>query len=463
MATRRDQLQSYQFMTQRVVSAFVMRETDPKQSPLRRGIGALFGGLMIAIVAGAAVGIYGLLTKVGSDNWKTDGSVVIEKETGASFVYLQGQLHPALNYASALLAAGKPGSPLFRVAGSSLAEVPRGVTVGIPGAPNSLPPADKRVGFPWTLCAIPGTDNTGRPTNTVALALSASPTGERRLGDEGLLVRDANLDLTYLVWHGRRYLVQEPRTVVPALFGAVSTVPAGTAWLNALPAGADIAPIAISSRGSASAATRGRRIGDVLVAQTGSGPQHYLVFNDGLAPITLLQYAILASQSATQTAPIAVSEATALPRSSRLSQPAGETAPPTSPPKLATVNPNAQVCASTTAATAPPELSVGGTVPGLNTAVPTGSTSRAGTPLADRIVAPGGRVTVLKVLGTPGAYSLVTDLGIRYAVPSDVALQLLGYAPDQVVEIPSTLISLIPAGPTLDPAAALRPATTNGQ
>ena len=95
MATRRDQLQSYQFLTQRVISAFVMRETDPPQSPLRRGIGAVFAGVMVAVIVGAVFGVYGLLTKVGSNNWKVDGTVVVEKESGATFVYQGGTLHPA--------------------------------------------------------------------------------------------------------------------------------------------------------------------------------------------------------------------------------------------------------------------------------------------------------------------------------------------------------------------------------
>src|SRR5215510_10773577 len=105
MATRRDQLQSYQFLTQRVISALVMRETDPRQSPLRRGIGAVFVGLMIAVMTAAGFGVYGLLTKVGGNDWKTQGAVVVEKECGASYVYLNGKLYPALNYASALIAA----------------------------------------------------------------------------------------------------------------------------------------------------------------------------------------------------------------------------------------------------------------------------------------------------------------------------------------------------------------------
>src|SRR5690348_8776684 len=98
MASRRDQLQSYQFMTQRVISAFVMRETDPAQSPLRRGVGAVFAGLMIAVMVGAGFGVVGLITKVGSNTWKTNGAVVVEKDSGASFLYQDGVLHPMLNY-----------------------------------------------------------------------------------------------------------------------------------------------------------------------------------------------------------------------------------------------------------------------------------------------------------------------------------------------------------------------------
>src|SRR5256885_13875914 len=100
MASRRDQLQSYQFMTQPVVSAFVMRETDPAQSPLRRGVGAVFAGLMIAVMVAAGFGVAGILTKAGSNTWKTNGAAVIEKETGASLLYQEGVLHPMLNYAS---------------------------------------------------------------------------------------------------------------------------------------------------------------------------------------------------------------------------------------------------------------------------------------------------------------------------------------------------------------------------
>ncbi|GHJ05915.1 hypothetical protein TPA0907_02820 [Micromonospora humidisoli] len=73
------------------------------------------------------------------------------------------------------------------------------------------------------------TDDTGRTTDTVTLALAARPAGGQGVGDDGLLVKDATLGMNYLVWHGRRHLVQGSRVVVPALFGAVTPTPVGTA------------------------------------------------------------------------------------------------------------------------------------------------------------------------------------------------------------------------------------------
>lgn len=462
MATRRDQLQSYQFMTQRVISAFVMRETDPAQSPLRRGVGAVFGGLMVAILVAAGFGIYGLLNKIGSSKWKTEGAVVIEKETGASFVYVGGVLYPTLNYASAMLAAGRPNPVVFPVAGNSLGGVPRGNTIGIPGAPNSLPAVAKRVGMPWSVCAMPGTGGSGQANSTVGLAVSEAPTGAVKLTDEGLLVTDSKLGLTYLVWHGRRHRVQDAKRIVPALFGAVNPAKAGTAWLNAIPAGAGIENVQVNQRGDASAAVPGRRVGDVLVAQTGSGPQPYLVFNDGLAPITALQQAILSIEKPVEPVTVTVGEVTSAPRSNRLRPPAGYAQPPNSPPKLVNPGVGDQVCAVTADAKSNPTLMVGGKVAGLDTAPRTSSSTASGVSLADRVLVPAGRIAVVRGMGSPtaesGPYYVVTDLGIKYPVPSAAVLPWLGYPPELAVDVPASLVSRIPSGPTLDPAEATKPA-----
>jgi type VII secretion protein EccB len=459
MASRTDQLQAYQFMTQRVISALVMRETDPRQSPLRRGVGAVFGGLMVAILVAAGFGIFGILTKVGSDGWKSNGAVVIEKESGASFVYLNGTLYPTLNLTSAMLASGQANPPVFRVASGSLGVAPRGNTVGIPGAPASLPTAAKRVGLPWSVCALAGADG---KTSTVALAVSLAPDGGRSLVNEGVLVKDAKSGTTYLIWHSWRHLVQSSKTLVPALFGAATAVPVGTAWLNTLSPGGDIRPITISQAGNASAAVKGRKVGDMLLAQTGSGPQYYLVFNDGLAPITELQRFILDATSPVKPIQVDLSEINGAPRSTRLNPVDGLQQPPATAPPLVRPDGGEQLCAVTNTASSPPTVWLGGTVAGLDRATPTTSSSGDGAVLADQILVPAGRVAVVRVLGGPdaqsGPYFIVTDLGIKYPVSAEPVLAMLGYAPAQAIDVPSSLMARIPTGPTLDPAAAVVPA-----
>jgi hypothetical protein len=107
---------------------------------------------------------------------------------------------------------------------------------------------------------------------------------------------------------------------------------------------------------------------------------------------------------------------------------------------------------------------MGGSIDDAGPGTVTGSTSDSGTPLADRVVVPGGHIAVVRAVEAPGAttgaYYLVTDLGLRYAVPNDNALQTLGYQPTDATNVPDGLVRRIPAGPALDPAAATRPATT---
>src|SRR5690606_16620266 len=142
---------------QRVVAALVMRETDPAQSPFRRAAGAIFAGIMVAVIVIAGFAVYGLMFPGGNLQWKAasddnNGSpvVVVEEETGATYVYQAGVLHPMENYTSAMLIGSGP----YYVSRESLADVqiPIGVRMGIPGAPDSLPSQDNLISGDWTLC-----------------------------------------------------------------------------------------------------------------------------------------------------------------------------------------------------------------------------------------------------------------------------------------------------------------------
>jgi len=463
MATRRDQLHSYQFLTQRVISAFVMRETDPQQSPLRRGVGAVFGGVMVAVLVAAGFGIYGILTKVGSDGWKTEGAVVIEKETGASFVYVGGALHPTLNFTSAKLAAGRPSTQVFRISSNSLGEVPRGNMIGIPGAPDSLPGIKKRIGLPWTICSLRGTDTAGGEVTRVRLAVGRGTTGGRGLTEnEGLLVRDSAERTTYLILRGRRHLIQDASNLVPAIFGEVPTAPVGSAWIASMPSGNEIRTINIPGLGGPSPDVPDREIGEVLTTETGAGQQHYLVFDDGVAPITPLQLAILGAETDVKREAVAVSVINGVPESRHLRRSANDAAAaPDSAPTLVPANRD-QICAVTSDGRTTPSLVIGGTVEGLDTVAPTRSASANGDLLADGVLVPSGRVATVRVLASPtagaGGYFVVTDTGTKYAVPSAEVLELLGFPAGDVIEVPTGLLLRLPTGPTLNPAEAIRAA-----
>ncbi len=125
MQTRRDHVQAYQFAMGRLASALVSGDPGRGDSPTRRSaLGSVFGvGLVVLLCAG--YGVYGLISPVAKDDWRKDGTIVLEKDTGNRYVYANGELRPVRNYASALLIAGARTAP-ETVSATSLAGVPHG-------------------------------------------------------------------------------------------------------------------------------------------------------------------------------------------------------------------------------------------------------------------------------------------------------------------------------------------------
>src|SRR6185312_11702025 len=98
MPSRQDQLHSYQFMIQRVVSALVMRETDPPRSPFRRLAGAALIGALLAALGFGGAAAYAVISPGTSTAWRDESAVIVEKETGALYVYREQRLQPVLNF-----------------------------------------------------------------------------------------------------------------------------------------------------------------------------------------------------------------------------------------------------------------------------------------------------------------------------------------------------------------------------
>ncbi|MCM3926579.1 type VII secretion protein EccB, partial [Frankia sp. AiPs1] len=121
--SRREQLQSYQFMLQRVTSAFAYHDTDPVQPAGRRLMGAGFAGVMVAVVAIAAVGVFGLLRPGDDGGWRDGRRIIVERPSGTRFVLRAGVLYPMANLTSAALAVGDTATA--KVSAGALRGVPR--------------------------------------------------------------------------------------------------------------------------------------------------------------------------------------------------------------------------------------------------------------------------------------------------------------------------------------------------
>ncbi len=330
MPSRRDQVQSYQFFVQRMTSALVAREPDPEAAPFRRLGGAGFASVMVAVLCLAAVGVYGLLRPGGATKWKEGGAVILEKETGTRYLYREGRLHPVLNYASALLAM-ETAAPTVSVSRNSLVGTPRGPRIGIPFAPDALPPASRILDGPWTLCTQPARNAAGGVVATTVLTVGRAPGGGRDPGDSALLVRDRKTDRLHLVWHDHRYEIRSEKIVLEGLtLSAEPVVEVGGAWLNALPAGEPIAPRRVADRGASSTALPDARVGQVFVVESqGGSRQYYLAERTRLVPITPLQADVVMADTETQLAypggarpyPIELAAGTAAARPRRVRRP----------------------------------------------------------------------------------------------------------------------------------------------
>lgn len=477
MASKRDQLQAYQFLVQRVTSALIIRETDPEIPPFRRpGVSAI-GSFAIAILVLAGFGVFGLIVPGGKTAWQDGSSVIVEKETGTRYVYLSGRLHPVMNYASAMLALDSPAKTKA-VSRRSLSDTPRGPLIGIAGAPDALPDPKKLLTGAWSMCSEPIPDETGTMVDQSVLMVGTGPAGGRDVGDAAILVRELESRDQYLIWHGHRHLIRraDAGTVAPAL-QSVPWATIGAEMVDALPAGDPIGPIRLPGIGSPSVAVPGHRnlrVGMLLYADTSAGRQHYLVERARLRPISPLQHDIQRAFRPTAKAyggrqPTGVPIGLLSIGKARMAAAPVETPgrmPLRRPGYVGTRGDGSALCATYQPGGSVPALSVDAGMPEPDPMTATAGRAGTGIPLADRVVVPPGAAALVEAMPSAsapaGAVGVVTDLGVHHPLASADTLTALGYDGAPRVRLPAGLVARIPTAAALDPAAALRqvPGTT---
>jgi type VII secretion protein EccB len=457
MASRSDQLHSHQFALQRAIGALAMRDPDPVSSPMRRIGGALFASVMLAVLAVAAVGVVAALRPGTGSGWTDGKAIIIEKETGARYVYINGQLHPVLNITSAILILGTTST--VQVARKELVDVPRGTPMGIPGAPDPLPGKDQLVRDAWSLCSrLPrDKEDVGGAAAVSVLRVGWRPVQGTLDQTSGLLVADPAGGL-YLLWGGRRFSLPDPGPALAALtWDQTSATPIPLAVLNTIPVGQDVVPLA-TPRSGASSVLSGLHVGEAFVVSNGDagGRLYGVALANGVATITYLQALILAADGANDgknIAEVSTAEYNVAQKLSSLA-PGGDDAPPQSPPTQIRPAAAGGVCATFADGSAPALSSVDA-LPALNGEVRTEPDRSGVTPRADYVAVPPGLGAVVASLadsGSPaGSLALISDLGLRFAVPSSDVLSRLGYDGVTPVPLPAGLIDLVPAGRALDP------------
>ncbi|MFC4508186.1 MULTISPECIES: type VII secretion protein EccB [Streptomyces] len=472
MQSRRDQVQAYSFTVGRLSSGMLAADPDAVDTPMSRTRRGAVTGALIALLLCAGFTVFGLLFPKDSDAWRAPDALITEKETGARYLYGDGVLRPVLNYASAKLITGKDGK-VVQVSRATLADVPRGTPIGIPGAPDSLPAAGQLSDAAWQVCATTraAADGTREPATT--LAAGAAP-GAAALGaDEALLVTaaDGRQRTAYLLWRGRRLRLDTGHGALQSLgYGTTEPLTAGAAFLAAVPAGPDLSAPEVPGRGGKGPVLGGaqRRIGQYAVVRTpGSAEQYYLLGRTGLAPLTLTELQLLRGDPRTRSGAYGGREPSAI-----VLQPdeaAQHLAPggaitgdglPVRPPKALAPRAGTVPCLRVTpAGTTPRQEFVrvpAAQATGLHP-VPRQGVA-AGCPAPDLIAVRPGSGVLAAPTATGTARYLVTDDGIKYPLAAPAVAGRLSYTDADVVRLPSALLRLLPTGSVLDPERAARPA-----
>jgi type VII secretion protein EccB len=261
----------HRFLVRRMEYALICRDTRMLDDPIRSQSLALAAG---AVFTAIALGVCVALSVIAPHGSIGSAPIVIARESGEVYVRVGDTLHPALNLASARLIARTPATPVLAGA-RSIAAAKRGPSMGIPGAPATLPTTAPPAAAVWTVCDGEST------TVIIGAALddgSAPPLLVRPAGESAAAV--------YLLFDGRRAAVDlRDRAVVRALrLEGVEPLVVSPALLYLVPeVGRLTAPVIDGAGSPGPPQLPGSRVGTVLqVRRTDAAPDHFVVLSTGV-------------------------------------------------------------------------------------------------------------------------------------------------------------------------------------
>jgi ESX secretion system ATPase EccB len=443
--TTRLQLSGHRFMRRRIACALLGRDLRAVNDSMRAPAQSLTAGLALAIVLLAGCLILAVLRPqpdVGT------APIVMESKSGALYVRLGERLHPVPNLASARLIAKTNADPQ-PIATSELSRSKLGPLLGIPGAPQFLGTPLGEGQSQWTVC------DSGDGTTVI---VGAAPQSDALQRNQTLLVTPSSGGSTYLLFDGRRAVVNTDDATVARALGldGRTPLPVSPVLLNLIPESPPITPPRIPDVGKRGPdSLPGFPVGSVLrVVRTG-GDEFYVVLREGVQRIgqvaaDLLRFAdSQGNRTALPIAPDVIRTANSVTR-----LPVSDYPDRVHPQSVAD---GTTVCARWSPAT-PGGVAVTFSVGPLPIPVgqaPVRLVQADGKESAvDAVYLPPGRMAYVRATSLSGVNVrggtryLISDTGVRYAVHDDNAAHDLGIPPT-MVPAPWPVLAALPAGPEL--------------
>lgn len=294
MQTQRDHVHAHQFMMGRLSSALVQGDPSTAQIPGQRAVTGLAFGALISLLVVAGFAVYGWIVPGGSTAYTKAGVILVEKESGTRYVYVNGMLRPTPNLTSAMLIQGKSATVKL-ISKASIKDVPRGPSIGIEGAPQSIS-TDAMVASPWLTC-LPGSV-TDDPGDRLGMNFDPRVTGMVVPDDKFVVVLGPD-STAYLVTAMKKFKVGNPAVLVALGASTVRKVPASQLWLDFLPDGQSLAPAEIPGVGRpGKVGTRTYPVGTLFRQQPEAGAEQLFVLRlDGLAPISRTEFTLASAST----------------------------------------------------------------------------------------------------------------------------------------------------------------------
>lgn len=273
MADKKDLSEAQQYSRRRLVTAFTSGIPDGVELAPRNNRTPVLVGVGLTIIAIVASMFYGTISPALPSGWQNN-KLIVAKDSAARYVSADGTLHPVINAVSARLLIPSSDFEVITVADDQLDNIPIGSTIGILGAPDSLPERGSLITGSISSC-----------TSDAGTATTVSDNGAAQASREAVHVTADGTD--YLVTGSRRYrLPSEPslRDAYVRAFGMSQTTSmnASAQWVNLFERGDNLEPITVPGEGKPiSVHGINVTVGGVVTQQGDSRHHMYVVMPDG--------------------------------------------------------------------------------------------------------------------------------------------------------------------------------------